>query len=415
MKVGIFLRPYSPEDGGRYTFSDEIINSLLRLSSHCSHQFVVFGTTKEPPPEIVLPRDTEYVSIVPARQRRLKYRLTALTAAILKKLRYPWSGFSVDRGQQTFVLESLASNNIDMLWEPGPNCLSMDLPYVITVWDLEHRVLPYFPEIDRECRWDLQEQHYATKLRRASFVITETEAGKAQVAKFYQVPEERIKVLPFPLPGFVSRTTPSTKDQIVAKYNLSERYLFYPAQFWPLKNHANLLLAVQSLKEMHDLILPVVLCGSDKGNQAYINQMAENLNIADQVRCLGFVPREDLCSLYRNAFALVYVTFNGPSNLPPLEAFALRCPVIASRIVGAEEQLGDAALLVDPKQPEEIASAIRQLWDDNSLRQSLIERGLARVSKRTSDDYVRGIFSILDEFVPIRRCWGSYLEGYKLK
>jgi glycosyltransferase involved in cell wall biosynthesis len=117
------------------------------------------------------------------------------------------------------------------------------------------------------------------------------------------------------------------------------------------------------------------------------------------------VPQEDLCSLYRNAFALTYVTFSGPSNLPPIEAFALGCPVIASKILGVEEQLGDAALLVDPKQPEEIAFAIKLLWDDHSLRQSLVERGFARASKWTCEDYVKSIFLLLDEFVPIRRCW----------
>src|SRR5262249_14126930 len=157
------------------------------------------------------------------------------------------------------------SNGIDILWEPGPNCLTMDLPYIITVWDLEHRVLPYFPEIDRECKWDLQEQHYTTKLRRASFVITETEVGKAQVERFYQVPSERIKVLHFPVPHFVLSTIPSTRNEIFEKYNLSDKYLFYPAQFWSFKNHVNLLLAVQWLKDKYNLIFPVVFCGSDKG------------------------------------------------------------------------------------------------------------------------------------------------------
>jgi glycosyltransferase involved in cell wall biosynthesis len=92
-------------------------------------------------------------------------------------------------------------------------------------------------------------------------------------------------------------------------------------------------------------MFPVVFCGSDKGNESYIKQMAAELDLADQVKFLGFVPQEDLCSLYRNAFALTYVTFNGPNGLPPLEAFALGCPVVASKILG--EQLGDGALLVD--------------------------------------------------------------------
>ncbi len=53
------------------------------------------------------------------------------------------------------------------------------------------------------------------------------------------------------------------------------------------------------------------------------------------------------------------MTFFGPENLPPLEAFALKCPVIASNVSGSEEQLGDAAILVNPVNPEEIAQAIQ--------------------------------------------------------
>jgi len=101
------------------------------------------------------------------------------------------------------------------------------------------------------------------------------------------------------------------------------------------------------------------------------------------------------------------MTFFGPENLPPLEAFALGCPVIASNVSGANEQLGDAALLVDPKCPKEIAQAIKNLHDKPNLREDLIYRGSKRASIWTGKDFVRGVFSILDEFEAIRRCWGN--------
>ena len=115
-----------------------------------------------------------------------------------------------------------------------------------------------------------------------------------------------------------------------------------------------------------------------------------------------------MVGLYRNAFALTYLTFFGPENLPPLEAFALGCPVIASDVAGAQEQLGECALLVDPKSPEEIASAIKSLRDDPDLRKTLVDCGFSRASRFTGRDYVRGVFRILDEFEPIRRCWGRF-------
>jgi glycosyltransferase involved in cell wall biosynthesis len=104
---------------------------------------------------------------------------------------------------------------------------------------------------------------------------------------------------------------------------------------------------------------------------------------------------------------LAYVSFCGPENLPPLEAFALGCPVVAAEVAGAQEQLGDAALLVDPKKPDQIAHAIQSLWRDRALRRTLVKRGLARAVRFTGEDFVKGVFGILDEFEPIRRCWNS--------
>ena len=112
----------------------------------------------------------------------------------------------------------------------------------------------------------------------------------------------------------------------------------------------------------------------------------------------------DLIALYKNAFALAYVSWAGPENLPPLEAFALGCPVIATRIPGADEQLADAAMLVEPGDPNDIAAGISQL-KDNETRKRLIAAGSLRARRWTSEDYVRGVFRVIDGLEPIVRCW----------
>ena len=153
------------------------------------------------------------------------------------------------------------------------------------------------------------------------------------------------------------------------------------------------------------MILPVVLVGSDQGNLKYIQRLANDLELSSQIYFLGFVPKADLFLLYQNAFALIFPTYFGPDNLPPLEAFASGCPVIASNVAGADEQLGDAALLFDPKSPKQMALAIKSLYDNPELRQTLIQRGVERAAKWSGQDYVRGVFAILREFEPIRQCW----------
>ena len=187
---------------------------------------------------------------------------------------------------------------------------------------------------------------------------------------------------------------------------LKPGYLFYPAQFWSHKNHANLLYALKQLRDVHQLTPVLVLVGADRGNEGFVRRLAQSLGLAEQVRFLGFVPRETLVPLYRGALAMTYVSWFGPENLPPLEAMALGVPVIASSVSGADEQFGDAALHVSAGEPLEIATAIKRLIDDVDLRDQLIARGRTRAKAFTGPDFVRGVFRLLDEFESVRRCWG---------
>lgn len=168
----------------------------------------------------------------------------------------------------------------------------------------------------------------------------------------------------------------------------------------------NLLIAIKQLSD-EGLRIPLMLTGSDFGNQNFVKAKIHELGLDEQVKLLGFVETPELISLYQNALAMTYLSFFGPENLPPLEAFALGCPVIAAKVDGAEEQIGDAGLLVDPADPEAIADAIRGLYKDKNLRSDLIARGRAIATRWSSDDFVKGVFKILDEFEPIRRNWGS--------
>jgi glycosyltransferase involved in cell wall biosynthesis len=102
---------------------------------------------------------------------------------------------------------------------------------------------------------------------------------------------------------------------------------------------------------------------------------------------------------------MAYPSTFGPENLPPLEAFALGCPVVASRIPGADQQLEDAALLVDVYDHEAFAVAIHRVLREPALRETLIERGRVRAAKWTSVDFGKAIVRFLDRFAVIRRLW----------
>ena len=151
--------------------------------------------------------------------------------------------------------------------------------------------------------------------------------------------------------------------------------------------------------------LTLIFVGSDKGNKEFVAQVAKNLGVEKYIKFLGFVTRDHLIYLYKNAVALTYASYCGPENLPPLEAFALGCPVLASNIPGAQEQFGDAAILFAPQKPEEIASKITMLMEDDELRSILISRGRLRAERWTSKDYISKVLSFLERFSSTRKNW----------
>ena len=394
MKVGVFLEDFSPDVGGGYTIQEDIFRALLDLIDETSHSFVLFCRRPESFRSFLTTPRLEAVGFPGNLGQRVFARAQSGLNSLIE-----------NRKRQTRLEQLCKESGVEFIWFVGAEAVQIDLPYMAIVWDLQHRLQPWFPEVSSGGTWRQRESFYGEYLRRATFIIAGTEAGRMEIERFYQVTSNRIKILPHPTPAFTLNAKPSDVDSVLKKYGLSRNYLFYPAQFWSHKNHVNLLLAAAALKRDHEIDLPVVFVGSNKGNEEYVRTFASQLQPAIQAAFLGFVPLEDLVALYRAAFALSYVTFFGPENLPTLEAFALGCPVVASDVSGAREQLGDAALFVDPRNPIEIAGAIKKLYDDDNLRRTLIDKGRARAERWTAKDFVRGVFSAFDEFEPVRRCW----------
>ncbi len=392
MKVAVYLDRYRPEDGGAFTMQGDLLAALCQLAGQSRHEFVVVSAPSAQAREQVERAGLEWLPYSgPGFSEQLHDFITRLLPSWPQRRRW-----------RSPLERRLRGMGVDFVWLVGPRPLEMDLPYLTIVLDLQHRKQPWFPEVSEFGEWAARERGLAPFLRRAAGVVAGTQAGKQEIVDFYQIPPGRLHILPHPTPGYALE---AGEHATALPAGLQPGYLFYPAQFWAHKNHYNLLLALQQLRQQ-GLRVPLVLTGSDYGNKAYIQQTVKEMGLADQVHCLGFVEQETLLALYHHALALSYVSFFGPENLPPLEAFALGCPVLAAHVDGAEEQLGDAALLVDPADPAAIAAGIARLHKDAKLRGRLAARGRQRAARWTAVEFVQGIFKILDDFEPLRRTWG---------
>jgi glycosyltransferase involved in cell wall biosynthesis len=180
---------------------------------------------------------------------------------------------------------------------------------------------------------------------------------------------------------------------------------FYPAQFWPHKNHATLLHAMRILKTMTPTPLKLILTGSDKGNLAYIQSLIDSLELNEEVTIEGFVSHQRIVELYSQCGLFVFPSLIGPDNLPPLEAIAAGAPLLISRIPGHVEQIGEAAKYFDPLDPLDLAIAMKKSIEnpeDWCLNQEFAE-GIRSI--RGYNKYIDAIFNELNELVQYRKVW----------
>ena len=401
MRVGIYFHGYQPESGGGYTFKKDILTALIGLASQSHHHFTLFTDNVS---SLKLPINTSVniETFLLKRESRFSY--------ILRHLRRVAQKFGLVRialQLESPLQKAISQKKIQFIWFPTPEYSPIDIPYIATIWDIQHRVQPWFPEVGNETLWVGLDKYVSDYVQRATYVITPNQVGQNEIAFYFQIPPERFIMLPHPAPK-ISLHNPTQIDEILEKFHLVRQgYLFYPAQFWPHKNHINLLYALKILREENNFSIPLVLVGSDKGNLHHVLSTAEEMGISDLLHFLGFVPRDDLIGLYQGALALTFLSLFGPENLPPLEAFSCGCPVIVARVAGAEEQYEDSVLMVEGTIPSEIAAAIKSLYTNPKLRERLIKKGRIRSERFTANNYVNGVFAAINKFEDVRKTWGT--------
>jgi len=295
---------------------------------------------------------------------------------------------------------------IDFVWFLSPYYEPVEVPFAATVWDLGHREMPYFPELSLSgWKFDEREGFYSHVLPRAGIVVIGNSVGARTVTEFYRVRPENICEIPLPVNA--SSLQGALKDAaLLQPYGLTPgEYLFYPAQFWPHKNHITLIDALAILHAA-GAEMKLIFTGSDKGNRQYVEEYVASRNLQTSVVFAGFVETPVLHQLYLNAYAMTFASMMGPDNLPPLESMALGCPVVSAAFNGAREQMGDAALFFDPLDANDAVAKIAALSDPN-LRQQLIANGQELVKTRSPDVYVAKINQALDVFARKRKLWGS--------
>ncbi len=238
--------------------------------------------------------------------------------------------------------------------------------------------------------------------RRQDEIITVSRATARDIGTYFRVPPQRVSVIPNGLDH--ARFTPHGRTEaraaILQRHGLRPPFFLYVARLeHPAKNHVRLIAAFNRFKAESPSPWQLVLGGSDWHGAPAIHAAIRQSPYREDVRCLGFVPDADLAMWYRAADVFVYPSLFEGFGLPPLEAMACGCPVLAATRGALREVCHDAAASLDPEDVDQIKVQLARLADDEPMREQLRAAGLERARRFDWSDTAEATIDIYSRAV----------------
>ncbi len=242
-------------------------------------------------------------------------------------------------------------------------------------WDLQHLHFPQF--FSREAQAE-RRVRYSAFCAQARIVCVASGWAKEDVVARLSVPADRVCVVApgAGLPDLPASGFPVRDD--ADHLGLPQQYAYYPAETYPHKNHLALLEAVAMLRDRHMLVIPVVFSGRLTPHASAIRKRIAELGLETQVILLGLVEDQYVHALYERCLCMVFPSLFEGWGMPVMEAMSAGVPVACANVTCLPAQVGEAALLFNPSDPEDIAQALGRLWTDEGLRARLAGLGRAR-------------------------------------
>jgi glycosyltransferase involved in cell wall biosynthesis len=303
--------------------------------------------------------------------------------------------FSIINFQRLWTQVGLAlrtfTDNLDILFVPAhtlPLIRKPGLKTVMTVHDLGAEYLPQMHQLKQRLYLNFM-THY--QLKSATGLIAVSRATKEDLVKRVGVNHQKVAVI---YEGINMEDFKEIETDILVntlrQFNLVPRgYFLFVGTIQPRKNLERLVKAYSERFGEYEKAPKLVLAGKKGWLSEPIYELVDTLNLGSKVKFLGRVDNEDLNALYSGAIAFVFPSLFEGFGLPILEAFANNCPVITSNLSSMPEVAGEAALLVDPYDKNEIADGMAKFIIRNEAtfkvneneRQKWIERGRKQLGK----------------------------------
>ncbi len=400
IKIGIFLPPfYTSEVGGGYFYLISFLEIVKNLKldqeeiEFCTIQFQQGRFEKTLEENVILKN----------------YPLTFLNKVSLKTGIFSKCTQKIITKKNSVYFENqLLEEKISIIFYPIQNFCPLDnFPFVSNNWDSGELSSFGFPELVEGIEFLRRKEIKDKTLKKSMAIFVESLSGKLELKNYYNIVESKTFISPL-LPNYRLIEDQTFSKNVLQKFDLKENnYFFYPAKFWPHKNHINLFFAFSEIvKENSEVKL--VLTGSTNLTEfnLFLKNKISELNLEKNVIVLGNVDDVIIRNLYKYSIGLVMPTFIGPTNMPLIEAMALGTPVACSNLDGHKEILGDLGCYFDPSNQEEILNSLRLLYNERNnlvLKEKLTNR--FDNSVYSLDNYKKTLVENFKKLKLIRQTW----------
>ena len=312
-----------------------------------------------------------------------------------------WENLAKVWFEQVSLPRAAETDRVDVLHVPyWGSALVRRVPTVVTVHDLIPMLLLAYrggPLVRTYTRL------VAEGARRADMVLTDSKASRRDIRRYLKVPPDRVRAVPLAVDGMYRRVTDAERLAYVQeKYRLPQRFLLYLGGFDQRKNVTTLLQAYagilyasreEGLEDQPPFPVSLVVAGRlpARDTRFFPNprKIARSFGIEEYVHFIGWVDEEDKPALYTLADALVFPSLYEGFGLPVLEAMACGTPVIAANAASLPELVGDAGILVAPRDVEGLAEAMIRLVEDEGLRADLSQKAMEKARQFTWQEVAR--------------------------
>ncbi len=328
----------------------------------------------------------EYALVVPDKR---SFKIIDITAqsdlpTLISNLQPLPSNFRKLLFEQSIIPRAARAYEADLIhvpyWAPP---ISAAVPIVVTIHDIIPLILPQY-------RGGPLVRAYtglvSVAARGASLILTDSDASRQDILRHLRIPEDRVRTIYLAAdPKFSDHVDPIDSAALRRNYDLPEDYVLYLGGFDARKNIETLLQVYTWTQDTLGESYPLVIAGELPDRRDAVFQdprvIAKQIDVESVVRFIGPVAEEDKVALYQQARAFLYPTLYEGFGLPALEALACGVPVIGSNASSVPEIVGDAGVLVDPKDARAMAGALIAICTEEPLHDELSERALRQAEK----------------------------------